>query len=178
MYRRFFKPLFDITFALLMLFILLPIFMAVFFVLLFVNKGKVFFVQTRPGYRGKPFRILKFRTLSDSSGTDEERATPIGKFLRKTYLDELPQIFNILKGEMSWVGPRPLLMEYLPNYTPQEQQRHQVKPGITGLAQIRTSKDSSLKEKLTWDLLYVQNISFALDAKILKETLSFLLSRG
>jgi len=177
MYIRFFKPFFDISFTILVSPMLLPIFLAVFFVLLFVNKGKVFFVQVRPGYQGKPFKVWKFRTLKDTTGTDEERATPIGKFLRKTYLDELPQIFNILKGEMSWVGPRPLLMEYMQIYTPQEQKRHQVKPGITGLAQIRTSKDSPLKEKLTWDLFYVQNISFALDAKILKETLSFLLSR-
>lgn len=174
MYLRFFKPFLDISFTILISPMILPIFLAVFFVLLFSNRGKVFFVQMRPGYQGKPFKVLKFRTLRDTIGTDEERATPVGRFLRKTYLDELPQIINILKGEMSWVGPRPLLIEYMQTYTPQQHQRHQVKPGITGLAQVRESKNASLEEKIYWDLIYVKNISFAFDAKVLKETFKYL----
>ena len=174
MYLRLFKPFLDISFTILISPILLPIFLAVFFILLLDNKGKVFFVQMRPGFQGKPFKLFKFRTLRDTTGTDEERATPIGKFLRKTYLDELPQSINILKGEMSWVGPRPLLMEYMQIYTPQQHQRHQVRPGITGLAQVRESKNASLEEKIYWDLMYTENISFALDLKILKETLKYL----
>lgn len=175
MYVRFFKPFLDIGFTLILLPIILPIFLAVFFILLFANKGKVFFVQTRPGYQGKPFRMFKFRTLNDCTGTDEERATPIGKFLRKTYLDELPQIINIFKGEMSWVGPRPLLAEYMQLYTPSQHQRHQVKPGITGLAQLRESKNAPLNQKIYWDLVYVRQVSFAFDVQIVKETLGYLL---
>lgn len=175
MYIRFFKPLLDIIFVFILSPIILPIFLAVFFVLLFANKGKIFFVQIRPGYKEKPFKVFKFRTLADCKGTDEERATPIGRFLRKTYLDELPQIINILKGEMSWIGPRPLLMEYMQIYTTSQRQRHQVKPGITGLAQVRESKNAPLNEKTYWDLIYVQNVSFTFDAKILRETFRHLL---
>ncbi len=178
MYIRFLKPFLDITLVILLSPILLPIFLAVFFILLFANKGKVFFVQIRPGYEGKPFRVFKFRTLKDGVGTDDERATPIGRFLRKTYLDELPQIANILKGEMSWVGPRPLLMEYMQIYTPLQLQRHQVKPGITGLAQVRESKNAPLDEKVYWDLLYVQNISFVFDMQVLKETFAIFIQHS
>ncbi|GAB4130437.1 MAG: sugar transferase [Raineya sp.] len=176
MYTRYLKPFMDFTLAILLLPILLPIFLAVFFILFFTNQGKVFFVQIRPGYKGKPFRLFKFRTLKDTTGTDEERATLIGRILRKIYLDELPQILNILKGEMSWVGPRPLLMEYMQIYTPQQHQRHQVKPGITGLAQIKENKNAPLNEKIHWDLLYVQHISFTLDMKILGETFKHLIN--
>lgn len=178
MYIRFLKPFLDIILVILLSPVLLPIFLAVFFVLLFANKGKIFFIQTRPGYKGKPFRVFKFRTLKDCVGSDDERATPIGRFLRKTYLDELPQIVNILKGEMSWVGPRPLLMEYMQIYTPQQLQRHHVKPGITGLAQVRESKNALLDEKVYWDLLYVQNISFIFDMQILKETFAILVQNN
>jgi lipopolysaccharide/colanic/teichoic acid biosynthesis glycosyltransferase len=171
MYARWIKPCLDILFSILILPLVLPIFLAVFLCLFFANKGKVFFVQIRPGLHGKPFRIFKFRTLADKEGSDEERATYLGTFLRKTYLDELPQILNILLLQMSWIGPRPLLMEYLKKYTQQQQQRHHVKPGITGLAQIKVSKNASLDEKTLWDVKYVERISFKTDLCIAYHTL-------
>jgi undecaprenyl phosphate N,N'-diacetylbacillosamine 1-phosphate transferase len=178
MYSRFLKPWLDIIFSILILPFILPIFLAVFLLLLVTNKGRVFFTQIRPGLHGKPFKIFKFRTLYDEKeGTDEERATPIGGILRKTYLDELPQIFNILLLDMSWIGPRPLLMEYLDIYTPEQHQRHNVKPGITGLAQIKESKNAPLSEKTIWDVQYVKSVSFKLDAYIAWRTVLKILGR-
>ncbi|WP_312846402.1 sugar transferase [Deinococcus rubellus] len=133
----------------------------------------IFFSQQRPGLRGKPFTMYKFRTMRDATDTqgqplpDSERLTPLGRFLRSSSLDELPELFNVLRGDMSLVGPRPLLMEYLPRYTPQQARRHEVRPGITGWAQVNGRNAISWEEKFNLDVWYVDNRSFALDLKIL-----------
>lgn len=133
----------------------------------------VFFRQTRPGLHGKPFQMIKFRTMTDERDTegnllpDEQRLTPLGRFLRSSSLDELPELFNVLKGDMSLVGPRPLLMEYLPLYNARQQRRHEVRPGITGWAQINGRNALSWEEKFELDVWYVENRSLWLDLKIL-----------
>ena len=133
----------------------------------------VFFRQTRPGLHGKPFEMVKFRTLTDARDAqgellpDSERLPPFGRFLRSSSLDELPELWNVLKGEMSLVGPRPLLMEYLPLYTPQQYRRHEVRPGVTGWAQVNGRNAISWEEKFALDVWYVENQSFWLDVKIL-----------
>jgi lipopolysaccharide/colanic/teichoic acid biosynthesis glycosyltransferase len=137
----------------------------------------VLFVQQRPGLRGRPFKLLKFRTMMDGRDAqgrllpDAERLTPFGRFLRSSSLDELPELFNVLKGDMSLVGPRPLLMEYLPRYTPEQARRHDVRPGITGWAQVNGRNALSWEEKFKLDVWYVDHQSFALDLKILWMTL-------
>ncbi|HTF81735.1 MAG TPA: sugar transferase, partial [Cytophagales bacterium] len=131
---------------------------------------------TRPGLKGKPFRIMKFKTMNDKTDAsgmllpDAERLTPVGNFVRRTSLDELPQLINVLKGELSLIGPRPLLMEYLPLYSPEQARRHEVKPGITGWAQVNGRNAISWQKKFELDLYYVNHISFALDVKILYMT--------
>ena len=133
----------------------------------------VFFRQTRPGLHGKPFEMVKFRTMTDARDAqgellpDSERLPPFGRFLRSSSLDELPELWNVLKGEMSLVGPRPLLMEYLPLYTPQQYRRHEVRPGVTGWAQVNGRNAISWEEKFALDVWYVENPSFWLDVKIL-----------
>jgi lipopolysaccharide/colanic/teichoic acid biosynthesis glycosyltransferase len=142
-----------------------------------------YFTQLRPGLRGKPFRIVKFRTMTnafDSEGNplpDAQRLTRFGRFLRSTSLDELPELWNVLRGDMSLVGPRPLLMEYLPLYTSQQLRRHDVRPGITGWAQVNGRNSISWEEKFTLDLWYVEHRSFALDSRILLLTLGRVLRR-
>lgn len=137
----------------------------------------VFFVQTRPGLHGRPFRLVKFRTMRDAvnvSGEplpDAKRLTPLGRFLRSTSLDELPELWNVLRGDMSLVGPRPLLMEYLPLYTPEQARRHEMRPGITGWAQVNGRNALSWEEKFALDVWYVDNHSLALDMKVLWLTL-------
>jgi len=137
------------------------------------NKGKVWFLQSRPGKGGKLFKVIKFKTMSDehdSSGAllpDDKRLTVIGKFIRKTSLDELPQLINVLKGDLSMVGPRPLLEEYLSLYNEQQHKRHEVKPGITGWAQVNGRNTVAWKERFEMDVWYVNHISFLLDLKIL-----------
>jgi lipopolysaccharide/colanic/teichoic acid biosynthesis glycosyltransferase len=136
----------------------------------------VLFRQRRPGLRGRPFLILKFRTMTPDRGTegellpDRERLTPLGRWLRRWSLDELPELWNVLRGDMSLVGPRPLLMDYLERYTPEQAQRHQVRPGITGWAQVRGRNALNWEEKLRHDLWYVDNMSPAVDLKILAAT--------
>ena len=143
----------------------------------------VFFRQTRPGLHGKPFEMVKFRTMTDARDTtgsllpDSERLPPFGRFLRASSLDELPELWNVLKGEMSLVGPRPLLMEYLPLYTPEQYRRHEVRPGITGWAQVNGRNAISWEEKFALDVWYVQNQSFWLDVKILWLTVKKVLVR-
>lgn len=143
----------------------------------------VLFRQQRPGLHGKPFGLYKFRTMTDARGPDgellpdAERLTPVGRFIRSTSLDELPQLLNVLKGEMSLVGPRPLLMRYLPRYSPRQARRHEVKPGITGLAQVRGRNTLSWNEKFEFDVQYVDEWSLALDARILLETVGRVLKR-
>lgn len=173
MYRQFFKSLIDKTVAFILLLITLPITGIVILLLSIYNNGKPFFFQLRPGLNGKIFRIVKFKTMNDKRDaqgdllTDAERLTTIGAFVRKTSLDELPQLINVLKGEMSLVGPRPLLVEYLPLYNQNQSRRHEVKPGITGWAQINGRNTISWQQKFDYDIYYVENLSFMLDVKIL-----------
>ncbi len=173
MYRNFFKRFLDLTLSTIGFCILLPAFIIVGLALSISNKGNPFFVQTRPGRNEKLFRIIKFKTMNDkrnSTGellSDAERLTPIGKFVRKTSLDEIPQLFNVIKGEMSLVGPRPLLPEYLPYYDEQQKRRHEVKPGITGLAQVSGRNSSKFSKRFKLDVEYVDNLNFVLDCKII-----------
>lgn len=171
------KRLFDITLSVILIVILLPI-IGITCVLVRVKLGKpILFRQIRPGLNGKPFVIYKFRTMTDerdSMGSllpDAVRLTRFGEFLRKFSLDELPQLFNILKGDMSFVGPRPLLMEYLPLYNKEQSRRHEVRPGITGWAQVNGRNAISWEEKFKLDVWYVDHRSFWLDMKILLLTL-------
>jgi len=127
----------------------------------------VFFVQERPGLNGRPFRLVKFRTMRDGAESDAERLTRLGRFLRAASLDELPELLNVLKGEMSLVGPRPLLMRYLPRYTPEQMRRHEARPGITGWAQVNGRNAITWEQKFAYDVWYVDNRSFWLDMKIL-----------
>ena len=149
--------------------------------IVFINLGfPIFFIQKRPGLNGKPFQLIKFRTMAikfNNKGTLEKdiyRQTKVGNFLRKTSLDELPELINILKGEMSFIGPRPLLIEYLKLYNQKHQKRHDVKPGITGLAQIKGRNSIDWKRKLDYDVYYVENISLWLDLKIFFQTFKVL----
>ena len=173
MYKIFFKPLLDFVLSFLGLIISSPIFLIVFIALLLANKGKVFFLQKRPGKNEEIFKIIKFRTMNekkDAHGNllpDEERLTSIGKLVRKTSLDEIPQLFNVLIGNMSLIGPRPLLPEYLPLYNSFQNKRHLVKPGITGWAQVNGRNAITWQKKFELDVWYVNNLSFWLDIKII-----------
>lgn len=174
MYKNFLKRLFDFTLALGALIAFSPIIGAVCVALHFANKGAgTFFTQKRPGKDGKIFRVVKFKTMTDerdASGEllpDSARMTRIGRFLRKSSLDELPQLFNILRGDMSIVGPRPLLPEYLPLYSPEQARRHEIRPGVTGWAQTHGRNAISWKRKFELDVWYVDHVSFATDVKIL-----------
>ncbi|RTL14680.1 MAG: sugar transferase [Flavobacteriaceae bacterium] len=177
MYQNYFKRLFDFLIALIALLLLSPVFLLVTFGLFFANNGTPFFLQTRPGKDEKLFRIVKFKTMNDkkdSEGnllTDAERLTIIGRFVRKTSLDELPQLFNVLKGDMSLIGPRPLLVQYLPLYNAEQKKRHDVRPGITGWAQVNGRNAISWEQKFAYDVWYVDNCSFLLDIKIVVLTL-------
>ena len=177
------KRLFDLSIAIVGLFMLSPLMFAI-AILSFVFKiNPVLFRQVRPGLRGKPFTIYKFRTMTDqheANGNllpDERRLTVLGKFLRSTSLDELPELFNVLKGDMSIVGPRPLLMQYLDRYTPEQARRHEVKPGITGWAQVNGRNAISWEEKFRLDVWYVDNQSLWFDLKIIGLTLWKLVKR-
>ena len=177
----FFKRLFDIAVSLAGLIVLSPVLLGIALVIAVKMGRPIFFSQTRPGRNGRPFRLHKFRTMIqtlDDAGTaqtDAERLTPVGRFLRRTSLDELPELFNVFMGEMSLVGPRPLLMEYLPYYSAEQARRHEVRPGITGYAQVRGRNALSWEEKFELDVWYVDHLSFALDLKILWETLGVVL---
>ncbi len=173
LYKSFLKPLFDTAAALLLLILLSPVIGLTIFILALANKGKVFFLQKRPGYNSKPFKIIKFKTMRDAFDEkgnplpDEERLTKIGQFVRSTSLDELLQLINVLKGDMSLVGPRPLLMQYLERYNSEQVRRHKVKPGITGWAQVNGRNAISWEEKFRFDVEYFDKQSFILDIKIL-----------
>lgn len=178
------KFIIDIIIALTLLLLLFPVIFILIISLYFANKGYgIFFTQTRPGKNAKLFQIIKFKTMSDERDAegkllpDKERMTSLGRFLRATSLDELPQLINILKGEMSLVGPRPLLPKYLPLYDERQARRHDVKPGITGWTQVNGRNSISWKEKFEMDIWYVENVSFALDIKILYLTLLKVLKR-
>jgi lipopolysaccharide/colanic/teichoic acid biosynthesis glycosyltransferase len=172
-YRKLIKPLFDFTCSLLGLLVLSPIFLLVWLSLIIANSGKPFFYQRRPGKDGRIFTIVKFRTMNDKRDADgdllpdTERLTKVGSFVRKTSLDEIPQLINVLKGDMSLVGPRPLLVEYLPLYNEVQARRHKVRPGITGWAQVNGRNAISWQQKFEYDVWYVKNLSFFLDLKIL-----------
>ncbi|NEV92723.1 sugar transferase [Psychroflexus sp. YR1-1] len=173
MYKPIIKPLFDFLAALIGLLLLSPIFNIVTILLFIANQGKPFFFQKRPGKDEHIFKIIKFKTMNDATDKngnllpDEKRLTVVGKFVRKTSLDEIPQLINVLKGDMSLVGPRPLLPEYLALYDQEQKKRHQVKPGITGWAQINGRNAISWEDKFRLDVEYIRNQSFALDLKIL-----------
>jgi lipopolysaccharide/colanic/teichoic acid biosynthesis glycosyltransferase len=184
-YQRYLKRVLDITMAVFLLLALSPLFLIIFLILVFVNHGSPFFLQNRPGHHGKPFRIIKFKTMNDNQDKegnllpDIKRLTKIGLLLRKTSLDEMPQLLNILKGDLSMVGPRPLLMQYLPHYSKEQSQRHNVKPGITGWAQVNGRQSISYTQRFELDVWYVRNISFKLDVIILVKTfLNVLKSKG
>jgi sugar transferase EpsL len=167
------KRLFDLLAVLLGGIVLSPLLLVVALLVLIFHGRPVFFRQQRPGYRGKPFWIYKFRTMTDRSGPDgsllpdAERLTPLGRFLRAASLDDLPQVWNILRGEMSLVGPRPLLMQYLERYSPEQMRRHDTLPGITGWAQVNGRNALSWEDKFRLDVWYVDHWSFGLDIKIL-----------
>jgi len=183
MYRRIGKRLLDVTLALAALVLLLP-FIGLLALLVRVKLGApVLFRQQRPGLGGRPFTILKFRTMTDARDeqgqllSDAERLTPFGRFLRSTSLDELPELWNVLRGDMSLVGPRPLLMQYLSRYTPEQARRHEVRPGITGWAQVNGRNALSWEQKFALDVWYVDHVSFWLDAKIIALTVWKILNR-
>ena len=173
MYKNFIKPIGDILIGLILLIILFPIILITAIILFISNWGKVFFVQQRPGLNGKPFKIIKFKTMRDEHDEngnplpDNIRLTKVGNMIRSLSLDELLQLVNVIKGDMSLVGPRPLLMQYLNLYSLEQAKRHNVKPGITGLAQINGRNSISWEQKFKYDVMYVEKQSFILDIKIL-----------
>jgi len=176
MYKKFIKRMLDLVVALVFFTVLSPIFLMVMFLLSIANKGNPFFVQVRPGKDEQNFKIIKFKTMNDQKDEmgnllpDAKRLTKIGSFVRKTSLDEIPQLINIIIGDMSIVGPRPLLLKYLPYYTKEERVRHSVRPGITGLAQINGRNTVRWDDRLALDVQYVKNITFMGDAKIIYKT--------
>jgi undecaprenyl phosphate N,N'-diacetylbacillosamine 1-phosphate transferase len=183
MYKLFLKYILDFFIALLGLLLLSSILLLVTIVLWIVNSGKPFYFQFRPGKNGQLFKIIKFKTMNDKKNSegnllpDAQRLTKIGSFVRKTSLDEIPQLINVLKGDMSLIGPRPLLHEYLPLYNESQRRRHEVKPGITGWAQVNGRNEISWQQKFEYDVWYVENISFKLDCKILFCTLKKVFKR-
>ena len=174
MYRHFFKRIIDFGLTLCVLFFIWPFLLLVIILLYFANKGAgAFFIQERPGKHGKIFKVIKFKTMTDErdeSGNllpDEKRLTKIGKFIRSTSIDELPQLINVLKGDMALIGPRPLLPQYLPLYSKEQARRHAVRPGITGWAQVNGRNAISWTKKFELDVWYVDHCSFLLDLKII-----------
>ena len=173
MYSHFIKPLGDFFIVLFHLIILSPIILLTAILLFLANNGKVFFFQQRPGLNSKPFKIVKFKTMRDAFDNngvplpDDVRLTKVGSIVRSTSLDELLQLINVLKADMSLVGPRPLLMQYLSRYSPEQARRHEVKPGITGWAQVNGRNAIRWEQKFKYDIEYVEKQSFALDIKIL-----------
>jgi lipopolysaccharide/colanic/teichoic acid biosynthesis glycosyltransferase len=183
MYKFIFKFWIDLVVALICLLVLSPIFLLTTIGLIFINQGSPFFLQSRPGRNGKLYKIIKFKAMNDKKDSDgnllsdEKRITKTGKFIRKTSLDEIPQLLNVLKGEMSLIGPRPLLPEYLPLYNEVQKRRHDVLPGITGWAQVNGRNAISWEQKFELDVYYVDNLSFLLDCKIIYLTIKKVINR-
>ena len=181
MYKNIVKPILDFILALIGFILLLPVFLCITILLFFANQGKPFFIQKRPGFNGDIFSIIKFKTMNDRKDkkgnllSDAERLTAVGRFVRKTSLDEIPQLLNVLNGDMSLVGPRPLLTQYMHLYSPYQNRRHEVKPGITGWAQINGRNAIDWETKFELDVFYVEHISFGLDLKILLKTVKKIL---
>ena len=178
MYKHFFKRFFDFCIALVALILLSPLLLVVTIWLHFANKGAgAFFLQERPGKDGKIFKIIKFKTMNerkDENGKllpDMQRITPVGHFVRETSLDEIPQLFNVLKGDMALIGPRPLLVKYLPLYSPEQARRHEVRPGISGWAQCHGRNSLSWGEKFKLDVWYVDHCTFKTDLSIIYTTI-------
>ena len=177
MYSLLLKRFFDFLLSLIGLLFLSPILITIIIILLFANNGKPFFFQVRPGKNEKLFKIIKLKSMNDKKDENgellsyEHRITKIGAFVRKYSLDEIPQLFNVLKGDMSIIGPRPLLPKYLPLYNDDQKRRHQVRPGITGWAQVNGRNTISWKKKFEYDVWYVDNVSFLLDVKIIIKTI-------
>jgi lipopolysaccharide/colanic/teichoic acid biosynthesis glycosyltransferase len=173
MYKTIIKPIFDKILAILLIPLVLPFIITVSILLFLLNKREVFYIQKRPGENGRIFKIYKFKTMTDEKDEkgnllpDEKRLTKTGAYIRRLSMDELLQIFNVLKGDLSFVGPRPLLTEYVPLYNEFQKRRHEVKPGITGWAQVNGRNAISWQQKFEYDVWYVDNISFWLDLKIL-----------
>ena len=177
MYSKHFKRIFDFVISFTILMLVSPIILIITIILFIENNGKPFFFQDRPGRNEKRIKIIKFKSMNDKEDEfgnllpDNERITKLGSFIRKTSLDEIPQLFNVLTGEMSLIGPRPLLFKYLPLYSEEQQRRHDVKPGITGWAQVNGRNSISWTKKFELDVYYVDNISFLLDIKIIWQTM-------
>lgn len=173
MYKNLIKPFFDFLVSLIVLLCISPILIILIFLLALANNGKPFFFQNRPGKNGNIFKIIKFKTMTDETDEDgnllpdSERLTKVGSFVRKTSMDEIPQLLNVVAGNMSIIGPRPLLPQYLKIYTQEQSKRHEVKPGITGWAQINGRNAISWNQKFEYDVWYVNNQSFLLDLKII-----------
>jgi undecaprenyl phosphate N,N'-diacetylbacillosamine 1-phosphate transferase len=176
MYPKLFKRLFDFTVSLILVLVLSPVILILSILLYYANQGQPFFFQSRPGYLEKEIFIIKFKSMNDKKDADgkllpdAQRMTSVGKFIRSTSLDELPQLINVLKGDMSLVGPRPLLYKYIPLYSAVQRHRHDVRPGITGLAQVSGRNSISWTKKFAYDIEYVEKLSFALDIQILFKT--------
>lgn len=184
MYKYFFKRFLDFWISFVALVCISPILLLVSALLYFANEGAgVFFLQDRPGYKGRIFKVVKFKTMNDRKDEmgnllpDEKRLTKIGKFIRSTSIDELPQLINVLKGDMALIGPRPLLVQYLPLYTKEQMRRHDVRPGITGWAQCHGRNELSWAKKFEYDVWYVDHISFVTDIKVVMYTLKTVLKR-
>ncbi|MBZ9729057.1 sugar transferase [Salegentibacter sp. JZCK2] len=185
MYKHFFKNFLDFFIAFTALLVLSPLLIPITVLLALANRGKPFFFQKRPGKDERIFNIIKFKTMTDEKDEngnllpDEKRLTAIGKFVRKTSIDEIPQLINVLKGDMSLIGPRPLLPQYLPLYSDRQRKRHEVKPGITGWAQVNGRNAISWTKKFEFDVWYVENLSFGLDLSIIFKTIKkVLISEG
>lgn len=183
MYKNFFKRILDLFASFVALLLLSPVFIVATISLYIANNRKPFFLQPRPGKNERVFNVIKFKTMTDEKDEvgnflqDAQRMTKIGKFVRSTSLDELPQLLNVLKGDMSLIGPRPLLVQYLPLYSKEQSRRHNVKPGITGWAQVNGRNAISWQKKFEYDVWYVDNISLFLDLKIIYLTIKKVLLR-
>lgn len=185
MYKNFLKRVFDFIIVLCVLFVIWPFLLIVTILLLIFNEGAgAFFLQERPGYKGKPFKIIKFKTMNEKKGPDGkllpdvQRITKFGSFVRNMSIDELPQLINVLKGDMAIIGPRPLLMQYLPLYSKEQARRHDVRPGITGWAQCHGRNNLSWTKKFELDVWYVDHVSFKTDVEIVWTTAMKVLKRA